>query len=104
MLLVNRLGEIPFYDKLYRISDYLLIQRNKKVSAAPQPFYSSELVNRLKSYTVHIINITFITVTAVTFSDVNVTTVTVTRVTLMTVTVISVSVTASRILNNISKY
>ena len=29
--------------KLYRISDDLLIQRNKKVSAAPQPFYSSEI-------------------------------------------------------------
>ena len=42
--------------KLYRISDDLLIQRNKKVSAAPQPFYSSELVNCLKSYTIYIIN------------------------------------------------
>ena len=37
--------------KLYRISDDLLIQRNKKVEAQPRPFYSSELVNRLKSYT-----------------------------------------------------
>ena len=98
------LGNITFYYKLYRIAENLLIQRNKKVPAAPKPFYSSELVNRLKSYAVHIINITFITVTAVTFFDVNVTTVTVTSVTLMTVTVISVSVTASRILNNISKH
>ena len=37
--------------KLYRISDDLLIQRNKRVKAQPRPFYSSELVNRLKSYT-----------------------------------------------------
>ena len=37
--------------KLYRVSDNLLIQRNKKVEAQPRPFYSSELVNRLKSYT-----------------------------------------------------
>ena len=36
--------------KLYRILDYLLIQRNKKVKAQPRPFYSSELVNCLKSY------------------------------------------------------
>ena len=41
--------------KLYRISDDLLIQRNKKVEAQPRPFYSSELVNRLKSYTIYII-------------------------------------------------
>ena len=27
-----------------RISDYLLIQRNKKVEAQPRPSYSSELV------------------------------------------------------------
>ena len=37
--------------KLYRISDDLLIQRNKKVEAQPRLFYSSELVNRPKSYT-----------------------------------------------------
>ena len=36
--------------KLFRISDDLLTQRNKKVKAQPRPFYSSELVNRLKSY------------------------------------------------------
>ena len=42
LLPVNRLGNITFYYKLYRISDDLLIQRNKKVSAAPQRFYSSE--------------------------------------------------------------
>ena len=47
---------IPFYYKLYRILDYLLIHRNKKVSAAPWRFYSSELVNSLKSYTIYIIN------------------------------------------------
>ena len=40
---------------LYRILDNLLIQRNKKVSAAPLPFYSSELVNRLKFYTIYLI-------------------------------------------------
>ena len=37
--------------KMYRISDALLIQRNKKVKAQPRPFYSSELVNHRKSYT-----------------------------------------------------
>ena len=38
--------------KLYRISDDLLIQRNKKVEAQPRPFYFSKLVNSLKSYTI----------------------------------------------------
>ena len=33
---------------VHRILDDLQIQRNKKVSAAPQPLYSSELLNRLK--------------------------------------------------------
>ena len=37
--------------KFYMISDDLVIQRNKKVEAQPRPLYSSELVNRLKSYT-----------------------------------------------------
>ena len=40
---------------MYRISDDSLIQRNKKVLVAPQPFYSFELVNCLKSYTIYII-------------------------------------------------
>ena len=33
--------------KFYRISDYLLIQRNKKVQLQPKPFYFSELLNSL---------------------------------------------------------
>ena len=37
--------------KLYRISDNLLIQRNKKVKVQTRPSYYSGLVNRLKSYT-----------------------------------------------------
>ena len=45
LLLVNMLRFITFYYKFYRISDYLLIQRNKKVFAMPLPFYSSELEN-----------------------------------------------------------
>ena len=57
MFLVNRLGNIIFYYKLYRISDDLLIQRNKKVLA--QLFYSSELVNLLKSYSIYVIKRTF---------------------------------------------
>ena len=36
---------------MYRISNYLLIQRNKKFEVQPRLFYSSELVNSLKSYT-----------------------------------------------------
>ena len=37
--------------KLYWISDYLLIQNNEKMEAQSRYFYSSELVNSLKSYT-----------------------------------------------------
>ena len=65
MLLVNRLGNITFYYTLYRISDDLLIQRNKKVSAAPWPFHSSELVNCLKSYTIYIMNCCWISWTLI---------------------------------------
>ena len=39
--------------KLYSISNFLLIQSNKKVEAQPRPFYSFELVNSLKSYTTY---------------------------------------------------
>ena len=35
------------------LSDDILIQRIKKVLVAPQPFYSSELINCLKSYTIY---------------------------------------------------
>ena len=48
--LLNRLHLPDSSYKLYRILDNLLIQRGKKVEAKLKPFYSSELVNILKSY------------------------------------------------------
>ena len=52
-ILNTAVQSIDLLYKLYRISDDLLIQRNKKVVAQPTPFYSSELVYCLKSYTTY---------------------------------------------------
>ena len=52
---VNRVNRVNIVNKVNRVNKLNRVNRVNMVSPAPQPFYSSELVNRLKSYTIYII-------------------------------------------------